>query len=571
MPSPRRTILLAPLVTLLAVALAALPVLGADAPRTDPAWAKPIHDGIVTQDQDVARGGAEAVVRKLESRVGRGTTDIVTLYLMARAYGLKGDPRSAMDTYADVLKMDAGCWFAWRDRGVLKALAKDAARDARGAEADFRQAIRLRPDYVEALQPLAALLLEPAKDGAAPPKERLEEASRLLNRVLDADPTKESARLQLLDAYLALAKPDEAAAALQPLLAREPTSPGLRMQKARILVVKGDFAGAQEIYERISREYPDQTGPLRAWIGVAAKAGTIDPEKALDVLERLKRLTPVADEKKMLAKQIDDLRDRMASAGAAGGPPPAEILVRRLRDPDAKVRQQTLLLILHAAQPGAQVSGDLLAALVERLDPSPAREPAPENRALALAVFEKFRDSALANVVRGSLRDPDSRVRARTADVLRELENPYAVAVLYHAAIGRDAELATSARQAIYGLAKTPPPSAEETPSAQSAAFRAWWRGSEAREAKLKAIAMTPAAGDLAPDELLFQFVLDEDAAVWSAAYKALQKLVPLAQGDSKKALWVRALPTFDAGALAPEKREEFLRTMLTWWERRPS
>jgi len=115
------------------------------------------------------------------------------------------------------------------------------------------------------------------------------------------------------------------------------------------------------------------------------------------------------------------------------------------------------------------------------------------------------------------------------------------------------------------------PPYAEDTPEAQAVAFRIWWAGPDGRAAKTKAIAAVATAADLAPDELIFQFVIDEDPEVRAAAYRGLKALVPGAVGGSPRAAWMRTLPEVDEAGLRPDRRDAFLETMITWWEKRPS
>lgn len=527
-------------------------------------WARAIRDGIVTQDREIARSSPEAVVRRLASRAGR-QTDVASLYLLGRAYGKQGDAASAFDTYAEVLRQAPRCWFAWRDRGVLRALKGDKA----GAEADLKQAAAVRPGYVEALEPLGMLLLE---------GKRYDEAIRFLSAALDASPGLDRARLKIVEAQLSLGRPDDALKTLDLLLAKTPNDPSLRHVRGRILVEKKDYAGAQRLFKQLAVENPDSMLPLQAWLDAAArgaKDGTADvePEEGIWVLERLRRVARSPEEKRKIGDQIEGLRRAAAGKSAAGpeapqGPPTPELLARMLRAPAPATRVAALHYVLRSPKEIPEVKGDLLIAIVERLDP--AREPDPAARTLALVVLERYPSPEFAVLLRSSLRDEDANVRRKAADVLGVVGNPLAVASLMRLATGPDLDLATSARLAIYEIAKATPPTAEEDPVSQAAAFKAWWAGPRAQELKLASMEAVFAAADRRPDELLFPFALDDDPVVWSAAWRALARLVPLVKGKTPRDAWMLGLPRFDDAALVAERREAFLDAMTTWWLKRP-
>ncbi len=554
--APRRLPLGGTLLLLLVSALGARTAL-ADPPEEP--WARSIREGIVSQDRELARSSADAIVRRLASRAGR-QSDVVSLYLLGRAYGKQGDTASAFDTYAEVLRLEPRCWFAWRDRGVLRALKGDKA----GAEADLKQAASLRLGYVDALEPLGMLLFE---------AKRYDEAIRYLSAAVDAAPGLDRARLKIVEAQLEAHRPDDALRSLDVLLSKTPNDPSLRHVRGRILVEKQDYAGAQRIFKQLATENPDAVLPLRAWLDAAARAKDVDPEDGIWVLERLRRIARTPEEKRKLGDQIDAMRRAGGSKGGPGpsapqGPPTPEVLARALRAPEAAARLAALHYVLRSPKEVSEVKGDLLLALVERLDP--AREPDPAARILALAVLERYPSPEFAVLLRASLRDEDPNVRCKAADVLGSVGNPLAVASLMRLATGADLALATSARIAIYEIAKVNAPLAEEDPSSQAAAFKAWWATARAQELKLAAMDAVFTAADRRPDELLFPFALDDDPAVWSAAWRHLARLVPLVKGTTPRDLWMKRLPTFSDAALVPERREAFLDAMTTWWLERP-
>ncbi|MCC7140428.1 MAG: tetratricopeptide repeat protein [Planctomycetes bacterium] len=527
----------------------------ADAPGAPP-WARAITDGVADQDREIAQRGAKAVMTRWANKAQRAS-DLVTLYLLARAYGKAGDAASALSTYTDVLRAEPRCWFAWRDRGVLRLLGKDRT----GGESDLRQAVSLQPAYVDALQPLGDLLVD---------DKRFEEGVRVLRAALDAEPGNDRVRLQLVAAYAEWGRPREAIATLDPLISRAPRDPGLRLLRARLVSETGDLAGAMAAMRQLATEAPDRQEPLRAWLGVAQKAGDVAPDDLLWVLERLRRLL-TGDERKRLDVEIDKIRRQVASGGAAAPPakPTPELIARQMRDADPKARERAMLWLVLAAKEDFVVGGDLLVALVERLDDR--REPVATNRALALAVFERWSDPRLAPVVRTSLRDADGRVRCRAADALGSMGNLLAVPVLSVHAVGTDVELATAARLAVYALAKTVAPEAEPTPEAQVVAFQTWWAGALARDVKLRAVDAVMGSADIAPYDVLYPLALDDDPAVWTVAYRALGKLAAQAAGaTAPRAVWMRALPVVPDADLVAEKRDAYRTTLSSWWGKRP-
>jgi tetratricopeptide (TPR) repeat protein len=533
----------------------------ADAPvGGNPAWLREVQDGIATQDAEFVRGNPKAVVPRYENRASR-VNDLPSVYLLARAYGKAGDTANALVAYGDVLKMDPRMWFALRDRGVLKALAKDLV----GAEADLRQAVALQPRYVDALQPLGDLLVD---------AKRYEEGIRMLQRVLDVDPSRDSARVQIVEAYATWGRPAEAIAALDVLIKKSPRNLGMRLLKARLTGEAGDPAASLALLKSLANEYPDRPDPLWMWMSIIAKEKTFDPDDALDVLARLRRVAKTDDERKRADDLIDGIRRQMAQAAgaAASGKPTPELVARQLEEGDATARGKALQFLLQYAREDFVIRPPLTFALLKRL--TPQYEPVATNRLLTLGVFERFPSGETAPLVRIPLWNPtetDGRVRAKAADVLAELRNPLGIAALAPAALSKDEELARAARHAIYRLAGSAPSAAAETPEEFAEAFLAWWAGGEARDAKLRALDAAARAADVRPYELGWALVTDPDEAVWTAAYRFLARLADQAKGVQRAdALWVATLPRFDAAALAAARRDEVVAAVTAWWGRQP-
>lgn len=536
-----------------------------------PAWERPIRLGMAEQDAEIARSSAKASATRLESQASRNRQDFVVLYLLARAYGKDNRRADAITAYGEAIGIETGCWFAWRDRGVLRWLEKDL----KGAEQDLRQAVALNPRMLEALQPLGALLIE---------EKRYADGIRVLTQALDVDPGLDSARLQVADAFLALGVPDNAIQTLEPLLKKFPKDVSLRVARARYLTAKQDYAGAQAIFKQLAIENPNDAGPLNAWLAIAVKSKTLDADEGVWVLEQLRRLARNPDDRAKLTKEIADLRRHAAEAAgppAPQGPPTAADLVRALRASDVRAREGATFYILTGVPESFTITGELATALIERLKVAsgadvPAKgEDSPRVRAFALEILARYGTPDFASIVRLSLRDPDGNVRRKAADALGQLKNPLAIAALWRYAKGEDLDLALSAQQAVYLLSKQAEPEAEPTAEAHSAAFFAWWNSPQARDAKLGAIAAVLASADRAVDELLFPFAfLDADEAVAGAGYQGLKSLAKIAEQAATDAKakgaavpagidWMKTLPIFEG---KPHKHD----ALGAWWLRRP-
>ena len=578
----------------LAVLGAALTGIARGVEADPPAWERAIQLGIADQDTEIAHSSAKAVASRLASQASRNRQDLVVHYLLARAFGLDNQRADAITAYGEALAIEPGCWYAWRDRGVLRWLEKDL----KGAEQDLRQALTLNPRMLEALQELGRLLIE---------EKRYAEGIRVLTRALDVDPGLDSARFKIAEAFAALNHPSEALQTLVPLLAKAPNDVMLRVAQARYLLASEQYAAAQAIFKQLAIENPNDPAPLNAWLGIAVKAKSLDAEEGVWVLEQLRRLARTADERGKITKEIEELR-RQASALLAPptpkGPPTAEDLARALRAPEVRAREAAAFYILTGVKEGFTITGELATALIERLRPAehadaPAKgEDVARIRALALEILARYGTPEFASIVRGSLHDPDGNVRRKAADALGLLKNKLAVAALWRYAKGADLDLAVSARLAVYQLAQKAPPAADATSDAQAAAFTAWWTSSEARDVKLAAITEVLASADRAVDELLFPLAyLDADDVVGTAAHNGLKTLAKIAGEAAAEAKrqgkdvppgidWMRSLPILGAASIvdegghsepgglpdptAPSTKPYRNPDLAAWWMRRP-
>lgn len=536
-----------------------------------PTWERPLLLGIAEQDAEIARGSAKASATRLESQASRNRRDFVVLYLLARAYGKDNRRGDAITAYGEALAIEPGCWYAWRDRGVLRWLEKDL----KGGEEDLRRAVALNPRLLEALQPLGALLIE---------QKRYAEGIRVLTQALDVDPGLDSARLQIADAFFALGVPANALQTLAPLRQKFPKDVSLRVSEARYLTAMKEYVAAQKIFKQLALENPNDAGPLSAWLSIAIKSKTLDPDEGVWTLEQLRRLARTPEERAKITKEIAELRRQAAAASGPAvpsGPPSVDDLVRALRAPDVRAREAAVFYILTGVPEGFAITADLATALIERLkvaagaDVPLKGEDSPRVRALALEILARYATPEYASIVRLSLRDPDGNVRRKAADALGQLKSVLAIAALWRYGKGDDLDLAVSARQAVYLLSKKSEPEAEPTAEAQAAAFVAWWTSAEARDTKLAVIAAVLASADRAVDELLFPFAfLDADEAVARAGYEGLKSLAKIAEQASSEAKaksaavppgieWMRSLPVIEG---KPYKND----ALGAWWLRRP-
>ena len=579
---------------LLLVAGASAGRAAAEPPGPEPAWARAIRDGVASQDHEISRSSVGAVVVKLENAVGRNKDDVVSLYLLARAYGKKGAVKDAIQTYGDVIKMEPGLWFAWHDRGVLSysAAKTDPATgkvtdpaEEKQAVADLERAVALKPDYVQALQDLAEIHLRahPSRPGAAIP---------LLKQAIDADPGLDTARLQLAQALSAAGRHPEALDALRPMLSKQPHDPRVRMVQGAVTAAQGNVKEALDIFKQLSLDNPASPDPLREWLRVARTAPTFDPVQMVWVLERLRRLARTDKEKKDISEWILRIQTAAAKPPVPTGAPTAAQLAAILRGADAAKRDEVLQYLGSNAPDKPKVEGELVLALIERLDP--VRETSPRNRILALLSFESAgtsSDEGIARnfgaLIRFALRDPDPDVRAKTPDILETLGSRAAILALHPQATKTkaDAGLAASARRAIYSLARAEPPLAEETPEAQAAAYEAWWASPERVPLKLDAIRATLEATDTAPEVVLLPLVFREtDPRVFGEAYKAVLRVADTLPADPTitpgqeellrrkriRDAWLKAVPRVPEALIRADRVREFRDALSEWYLRSP-
>jgi tetratricopeptide (TPR) repeat protein len=570
---------------------------GRPAAAADPAWAAEIPAAKQRQDADKAAASPKSFVMKAEQASDRDKSSLVLRYLLARAYALSSREADALVVYGEVLSMDPRCWYALHDRGILRyktalAAAKGdpskigtaAPDDAAAAEKDLRQAVTVKPDYLDALQALAAVQYG---------RGAIADEIKTLSRILDVEPGSMQARYKMVEAYLGLNQTSQAESELRPLLAAQPKDPQLRMLQARVRLAQNDANAAKTIYRQLAEEFPNSAVATMALLQHRSLAyKTNDRDAAIWSQEALRRIVKTNAEREKISAELDKLRHE-AAGGEPSGPPTAEQLVALMNHDDPAARKSALVWIWRvstaaAAKPGSGTPfpAPVLMGVIAHTDAR--HEPVPENRVLALRALEKY-GTNLSAIVRQSLRDADLRVRLAAVDALVEMNHPLGIGALAPHAFAVDPReravaalfprpdaapdeaTAGAARTGVYLLAHVAAPTLEdETPAAQEAAFRAWWGGAESRDAKLHAIDAVYDARDLFPEQVLAPFLSDADDVVRAAAYHKMRAVAEGTKGAGPRGDWWRSLPVLSEALLTPGGRAEFASALAAWLARSP-
>jgi tetratricopeptide (TPR) repeat protein len=551
------------------LALAAAAVLvGAAVPAfAEEPWERAIREGILEQDARIQQTGLKHLIARLEASAHRDPS-LLNVYFLSRAYGKAKQYDDALAEYGEVLKLEARCYFAHRDVGMIhyevatSTTPPDAARLAR-AEASLEQARRLKPDYADALRPLADVRML-RKDYAG--------AATVLQSLLDAVPADNTARVKLVEVQHMAGRLDDALRGVSVLLAKEPRNPALRHLQARILVDKGDHARAAEIFRDLALENPDARPPVDGYLFAMAKKS---PQATLDEflwgLERLLRLARTPEDQRRISGEIQRLRTARAEKSAPEGPPDVAAQVRLLNDPDEGRRLSILRWLWSPGPPEGTLDLSVLReGLLRRL--VPAYEPVAAHRKWALRLIAKYGGPALVAPIRHSLRDPDPEVRLVAVDTVAELKNLAGVAALADPATGADLPLASAARRAVYRLANAPVPDVPETPEAQAQAFRTWWTSPQVADLKRRVIAAVISTQDHLAEQLLVPFVAERDPAVARTAYEGLRE-VAAALGRrlvGPRADWMRTFPVLRDASFEGPGADASRAAVAAWWARRP-
>ncbi len=136
------------------------------------------------------------------------------------------------------------------------------------AVAVYREAIKLKPDYVTALVNLGSTLIR---------LDRSEEAIPHLRAALASDPEQAAANLNLATILVATGQSKEALPLLQRALKTQPDVPEVHRHLGQALFELGDFAGAVTHYQRLTELKPQEAtavmnlGMAQARSGAAAE------------------------------------------------------------------------------------------------------------------------------------------------------------------------------------------------------------------------------------------------------------------------------------------------------------
>jgi tetratricopeptide (TPR) repeat protein len=200
-----------------------------------------------------------------------------TRYELGRTFAAQGQTEQAINEFRQAVALNAGLAEAWRALGQLLfeqgdnlgAEAAFAAHDLAmvrdpalkpAAEALYRG----RPE--EAEQRLRDLLTARPNDAAAfrlmaealGRLKRHRDAATLLEHALSLEPAHEGARFAYANALYQQQKAPEAAAELEPLLAKHSSEPAYLNLLAGCLTLMGDLERVTTIYESLLRAYPRQ-------------------------------------------------------------------------------------------------------------------------------------------------------------------------------------------------------------------------------------------------------------------------------------------------------------------------
>lgn len=550
------------------------------------AWEPGINTGIARQRQEIDRGVTpQAILRQAELQAARRSDDVtkvVRLYLLARAYAQVGDRRSAISTYQEVMKAAPRCYFVHRDLAIL-ALEQDPP-DRRTAEQYLRQAIAIHPRYLTAHRNLAQLMIDDARVTAAIP---------VLEGVVSLAPADLQARFLLAKALLQdaqqesgpqkQAKLERAERAIAVLIRKEPKTPSFRELKGDVFLARGRTADALKVYRRLAAEHPGAVQPLRKYLYALniqrERDEELDKDAWLWALEGVLRLTRDPEEKARLQKGINDLRSPPPGEGMAmpEGPPTDATILTGLANAPAEVRIQILQYVYGRPDaPSAPILKELLARL------SPAHEPEAEVRQWVLRALGRFGGPGVVPWVRLSLNDTSPAVRLTASDALFALAptgKQAGGAVFVTLGLYRDhadRALAAAARARVLDLAQVALESADgDSYAAEHEAFRIWWEGPDASEAKIEALQYFPGVRDLYPEDILLPYLTDDDVYVVDAAWTAMTASLKSLQSDPKvsaaRKAWFAQMPAYSKGALSGPGGQVTRDRLEAWAARKPN
>ncbi len=194
-----------------------------------------------------AKSIADRLIPTLRTAVRTSPSAQDTL-ILARMQAISGDVAGALESVREVAKLLPGVrhWMHQEAGNLLRA----TARDSEGAITEYREAIRIDPDFRGGHLELARTLAELGRNEEALPHFR--EADRLR-------PGDWQAKVGLGSVLMALDKTDEAMAAYHEAMRLEPTRPYIHVQLAGDLAKRGKVDEAIAIYRETARMFPRDT------------------------------------------------------------------------------------------------------------------------------------------------------------------------------------------------------------------------------------------------------------------------------------------------------------------------
>jgi eukaryotic-like serine/threonine-protein kinase len=191
---------------------------------------------------------AESIADRLITMLRSASPSLETTLTLARAQAIKGDVAGSLESTREVAKMMPSLrhWMHVEAGNLLRA----TARDPEGAIAEYREAIRLKPDFHGGHLELGRTLTGLGRNEEA--LAHFREAARLR-------PGDWGTQVNLGSVLMALDRVDEAMAAYREAIRLEPTRPYIHVQLGRDLAKRGKVDEAIATFRQAARINPLDT------------------------------------------------------------------------------------------------------------------------------------------------------------------------------------------------------------------------------------------------------------------------------------------------------------------------
>jgi tetratricopeptide (TPR) repeat protein len=269
--------------------------------------------------------------------------------------------------WRDTLVKNPRCWLAQNNLGMVLAEAGDQA----GGVALYQAALKLKPDYAEALNNWSSVLIDQG---------RVDEAFTNLSRALQVEPNSAAVLINLGAVFLARNQFAEAAEKFQTALALNPRDARALNNLGATFVARQQWAEAEDCYHRALAIEPDDATTRFNLATVALKLGRTDEAAA------------GLDAAKLAGPNTATFHRELARSLAALGKIPDAIAeyrtVLRLAPDDAQAHYNLGALLGMSGQPAAAME-----QFEQSLKLNPANAEAQNNLGVALASQGKFADA----------------------------------------------------------------------------------------------------------------------------------------------------------------------------------